>query len=101
MTELNKNMLIEKKLDSYGNVSDANNYIIEPELSVTITLNEYRELVERNATAQDRINKAEEGKYTRENENTKLRKELTEVRKELNKYINRYGIINNEEEINE
>ena len=39
--------LLEKKIENYG--SDANNFYINKELTVIITLNEYRELVKNNA----------------------------------------------------
>ena len=79
-----------KEVDRYED--SVNNYFGENEIRVTITLNEYRELVSIKATTDSRVKKAEEDKWTRENdirnlkeENARLKAELYELQKKLNK----------------
>ena len=79
-------VLLDKKMDAYGFRSK--NFLAHGELTVTITLAEYRELVENDAKAQQRIDDAEKGKYERtrkieslEDENTKLKSELYALQK--------------------
>lgn len=62
---------------------DKNNFTIENELTVKITLNEYRELVSVKATKDMLVKKAEEDKYSRENENKSLKEENAALKAEL------------------
>ena len=55
MAEIEESLL-KKKLDSYS--SKDNDFQAENELTVEITLNEYRNLVEERATAEYRIKKS-------------------------------------------
>ena len=55
--------------------TEANDDISVDELTVTITLNEYRKLVTDQATMNAQIDKAEENKWARENENDRLKQE--------------------------
>lgn len=71
-----------------GYNSKTTNFIIDQELAVTITLDEYRQLVTNNAVAQSKIDEANKDKYERnkkieelEKENEKLKSELYEARK--------------------
>lgn len=74
------NNLTEKKLDyNY----DSKDFSIEGELTVTITLHEYRELVSAKATAKADIEKAEDGKWVRDNENVTLKEENAKLKAEL------------------
>lgn len=84
-----KESLLKKKLDSYS--SDNNDFQAENELTVEITLNEYRKLIEEKATADYRIKKAEENKYTRDEENRKLKQENKELEMKLFEYRKQYG----------
>lgn len=70
---------IFKKECDYGK---CNNFVGESEITVTITLNEYRDLVTEKATKDSDIAKAEENKYERENENSNLKKENNNLRNE-------------------
>ena len=45
---------------------DKNDFILEQELTVTITLHEYRELVDYNARAKGKIEEIQSGKQSRE-----------------------------------
>lgn len=102
MTELNKNLLVEKKFETYSHVANTDNYVIEPELTVTITLNEYRRLVEKNAVADGKIEEANTNRYTRNEENRQLKEEIKELKAEINEYIVKYGrIIKDEEYVDE
>lgn len=76
-----KDVILDKKLDGYG--TNDNDFLASGELTVTITLEEYRKLVEKCATRDYCINEAEKDKYTRENENEELRKENAELKAEL------------------
>lgn len=80
--------LYDKKLDFSF---ESKNFAIEGELTVTITLSEYRDLVASKATKEEAISKANEDKYNREHqikhleeENSKLKSELYELQKRLN-----------------
>lgn len=81
-------MEFKKQTDNYGDTP--NNYVIEKELTVKITLAEYRELVSDQATMKTQIQKAEENRFERESENKRLKEEnetlkaeMYELRKEL------------------
>ena len=72
--------LIDKKLDySFEN----KNFVIEGELTVTITLSEYRDLVSIKATKETEIKKANEDRYNRESENKNLKEENAKLKAEL------------------
>lgn len=76
-----KDVILDKKLDGYRN--NDNDFLASGELTVTITLEEYRKLVEKCATRDYCINEAEKDKYTREHDNEELRKENAELKAEL------------------
>ena len=82
-------ILLNKKLYIYS--SDNNYFQAENELTVEITLNEYRKLIEEKATADYRIKKAEENKYTRDEENKKLKQENKELEIKLFEYRKQHG----------
>ena len=100
MAEIEESLL-KRKIDSYS--SELKDFQAENELTVEITLNEYRKLIEEKATADYRIKKAEEIKYTREDENKRLKKENKELEKQLFEYRKQYGelVEPNEDEIKE
>lgn len=81
-------MEFKKQTDNFGDTP--NNYVIDHELTVKITLAEYRELVTDQATMRSQIKKAEENRFERESENKRLKEEnetlkaeMYELRKEL------------------
>lgn len=76
-----KDVILDKKLSKYG--CRDNDFLASGELTVTITLNEYRDLVEKCATAQSRIDQAYDNKYERDTENTKLKEENSALKAEL------------------
>lgn len=81
--------LLKRKLDSYSSKNE--DFKAENELTVEITLNEYRELIKSNATKEADLKKANEAKYTREDENKKLKKENKELEMKLFEYRKLYG----------
>lgn len=75
-----KDVVLDKKLDSYN--SEENNFKASRELTVEITLNEYRELVRSNAVKEEAINKANSDKYERESENKSLMQQIEALKAE-------------------
>lgn len=74
------NALVSKKLDTFrDNQSD---FVIPSEITVTITLAEYRMLVTHDATRQLAIDAAEKDKYTRENEIKAVKEENARLKGE-------------------
>ena len=76
-----KDVILDKKFGNYG--TNDNDFLASGELTVTITLEEYRRLVRECATREYCIDEAEKDKYTRERENEELRKENAELKAEL------------------
>lgn len=87
--------LMNKKLDNWG--SNLNDFKAEKELTVEITLNEYRELIKSKATKETDIEKANKDKYTREEENKKLKKQNKELESKLFEYIRKFGDLEDKE----
>ena len=91
-----KDVLLDKKLDRYG--FDNNDFLASGELTVTITLSEYRKLVKDVATAQARIDKAEADIYERNSENTRLTEENNRLKAELYEMQKASEVIDKDEE---
>ncbi len=70
--------ILDKKMETYR--WEAKDYVAENELTITITLAEYRELIASHATKQYEIAKANEDKYKRESENKMLKEEVDSLR---------------------
>jgi len=77
---INNDKITDKKLD-YG--FDKNNYVLGGEITVQITLSEYRELVRSDATKRHDIEEANDGKWKREQENKSLREENQRLKEEI------------------
>lgn len=75
------NTVLEEKMDAYSKNLD--NFTAPQELTVTITLNEYRNLVSANATAQADIKKANDDKFERNCENGRLNKEVAALKAKI------------------
>lgn len=71
--------ILAKKLDGYR-VFD---FVVEHELTVTITLSEYRELVSTKATTESKVNEACSARWKVERERDDLKNELAQVRSDL------------------
>lgn len=76
-----KDVILDKKMDGYP--FEKRDFVASGEITVTITLGEYRRLIADNATAQQRIDKADADKYSRNAENEALKKENAELKAEL------------------
>ena len=72
--------IIKMKIDEYS--SNKDNFEIDGELTVTITLNEYRNLVSVSATKDLLVKQAESDKYTREQENRALKEQNEKLKGE-------------------
>lgn len=70
-----------KKETEYRDSED--NYVLDGEITITITLNEYRKLVEFHAAGESKIAAAEKDKRSRNEENEKLKKEVSRLKSEL------------------
>ncbi len=73
--------ILDKKLEQYR--WEAKDYVAENELTITITLAEYRALIASDATKQYDIAKANEDKYKRDTENKMLKEEVEALRAKL------------------
>jgi cell division protein FtsB len=67
-----------KDFNDYSNTQD--NFVANQELTVTITLNEYRKLVGSSAVTEKRISEANSEKYKAQREIEKLNKENSELK---------------------
>lgn len=74
------NALVSKKIETYRD--NQNDFVIPSEITVTITLAEYRMLVSHDATRQLAIDAAEKDKYTRENEIKAVKEENARLKGE-------------------
>lgn len=67
-----------KDFNDYNSTQD--NFVANQELTVTITLNEYRKLIESSAVTEKRISEANSEKYKAQREIEKLSKENSELK---------------------
>lgn len=70
--------VLDKKMEHYG--WNAKDFVAENELTITITLAEYRDLVKSHATKQHDIDEANADKYKRDSENKMLKEEVEALR---------------------
>ena len=75
------NVVLDKKMDGYS--FESKNFIAPQGITVTITLAEYRELVNKVATRDADVDKANADKWKREDENSKLKAEVAELKAKL------------------
>lgn len=73
--------ILDKKIEQYR--WEAKDYVAENELTITITLAEYRALIASDATKHHDIAKANEDKYKREEDNKRLKEEVDSLRARL------------------
>lgn len=74
-------VILDKKMDKY--TFEENDFLASGELTVTITLSEYRKLVQEVATKKADIDEANKNRYTRDEENKKLKAEIAELKAKL------------------
>ena len=79
--------ILDKKMEHYNWVGK--DYVAEKEITVTITLAEYRALIASDATKQYDIAKANEDKYKRDAENKMLKEEVEALRARIYELQNR------------
>ena len=77
------NVVLDKKLDGYGADAKLQNFIAPQEITVTITLAEYRELVTKVATRDADVSKAENDRYERNRKIEALEKENAELKAKI------------------
>lgn len=95
MEELKKQIL-DKKMDGYySNIDDFKSI---DELTVEITLKEYRDLIKEYATKHYDIDKAEKDKYSRDNENRNLKEKVKDLENLILRYKVKYGELEEIEE---
>lgn len=82
--------ILDKKLDGCYN---GNNFVASGEITVTITLNEYRELVQSNATKKYDVYKANNDKWEREAEIRRQKEENNKLREELCKWHSKFAAV--------
>ena len=76
-----KDVVLEKKMDNYSS-NNNDNFVASQELTVTITLSEYRKLVSSDATRSEAISKANDDKYERESEIKSLKAQVEALKAE-------------------
>ena len=74
-------LILNKNTFSYG--FEKNDFVAPSEITVTITLGEYRSLITKAATADEAIRKAEADKYSRDADNKRLKEMVEALRAEL------------------
>ena len=72
--KLTENIVLNKKLESYK--LDLHDYVAPQELTVTITLSEYRELLKENAVSKNKIDKLDSEKWKLKGQIDKLKEQV-------------------------
>ena len=88
------NPVLQKKIDGYR----VDNFAVPQELTVTITLSEYRELVTTKAVCDSKVSEATQARWKVEKERDDLRTTLTEVKDSLERVRNDLSVANNRNE---
>jgi hypothetical protein len=73
--------ILDKKIEHFD--WKAKDFVAEGELTITITLAEYRALIASEATKEHEIAKANKDKYKRDEENARLKNEVEALRAKL------------------
>ena len=92
--------LLQKKLEernSYRFSNETDNFVAENEIAVTITLAEYRNLIEKSAVSDFKIKEANADKYERDSENNKLKSKVKELENTIFEYRKQFGELKQEE----
>lgn len=84
-------LLNEKLEDGYSKNKNLDNFTVENELTVTITLAEYRNLIREVATKDKDIREANEAKWDRINKISALEKKVDELELLIFKYREKFG----------
>lgn len=88
------NPVLQKKLDGYH----VDNFSVPQELTVTITLSEYRELVTTKAVCDSKVSEAMQARWKVENERDSLKTSLAEINTTLGKVRDDLAVANKKNE---
>lgn len=88
------NPVLQKKLDGYRQPD----FAVPQELTVMITLSEYRELVTTKAVCDSKVSEAQSARWKVEDENRKLKDSLQDVKDTLDRVRNDLSVANNRNE---
>ena len=88
------NPVLQKKIDGYR----VDNFAVPQELTVTVTLSEYRELVTTKATCDSKVSEATQARWKVEHERDDLKVSLTEAKDNIEKLRNNLSVANHENE---
>lgn len=83
MLEINEELFKSKKGGEYSSNDISNDFAIPGEITVTITLNEYRALVSANAISEKRISDLKSERYDAQAEVNTLKQEREKLIKEI------------------
>lgn len=86
----NQPVYYTKEFSSYGNSVD--NFVANQEITVTVTLNEYRELIKANAVSQNKLNESKTKHFEVTRENEKLKTEIQELKSKVYELQNPAGV---------
>ena len=99
MSECTETLLTQKLENNYYSKNERlYNFTEDKELIVTITLDEYRDLVKRCSTLGYELEKAKDESRENKNKCTALEKKIYEYKEELMRYQNKYGFLPKEED---
>lgn len=82
--------ILDKKIEHYDWRSK--DFVAEGELTITITLDEYRSLIASDATKEQAITKANADKYERDAENARLKEENDALRAKVYELQNKQNM---------
>ena len=85
------NPVLQKKLDGYRQPD----FAVPQELTVMITLSEYRELVTTKAVCDSKVCEAQSARWKVEDENKKLKETLQDTKDTLDRVRNDLSVVNN------
>ena len=93
--------ILNKKLDNY--YSENNDFVASGEITVEITLAEYRDLVKSKARMDYELEKARNERYELDKKNAELKKEIKMLEDKVYKFVYSGGerCVNNEDECEE
>lgn len=98
MAEVTETLLMQKLESSWNRKDAVENFKEDKELTVEITLSEYRRLVGIEATTKYKIDEAEKDKYERNSENTKLKERVKQLENTIFEYRKKFGDLETESE---
>lgn len=99
MAEVTETLLSKKLERGSWRISDTtDNFMEQNELTVVITLAEYRQLISDNATNKYKLDEANNEKRDKENENSKLKEKIKGLENTIFEYRKQFGELQESEE---